>query len=167
LSLPGSQDAFSLLSASKAWNLAGLKAAVLVAGEGAGDDLRKLPEEAVHGASHVGVIAHRAALLHGVAWLDTLLLHLDENRRLLGELLEKHLPEVRYRVPQGTYLAWLDCRPLDLENDPAEVFLTRGRVALVSGPSFGTGGEGHVRLNFATSRDIVTEAVGRMVKALE
>jgi cystathionine beta-lyase len=73
---------------------------------------------------------------------------------------------VRYGVPQGTYLAWLDCRPLDLPADPAEIFLDRGKVALVSGPVFGTGGEGHVRLNFATSPGVLEEAVRRMASAL-
>ena len=71
-----------------------------------------------------------------------------------------------YRQPQGTYLAWLDCRALTLPEDPAAVFLKRGRVALNSGPSFGTGGAGHVRLNLATSAEILEEAVVRMASAV-
>ncbi|GAB3810167.1 hypothetical protein GCM10027605_47440 [Micromonospora zhanjiangensis] len=71
-----------------------------------------------------------------------------------------------YRPPQGTYLAWLDCRPLDLADDPAAVFLDRGRVALNSGPDFGTGGAGHVRLNLATSPDLLAEAVRRIAAAV-
>jgi len=166
LSLPGAEGAFSLLSASKAWNLAGLKAAVAVAGMDAATDLARMPMEVRHGPSHFGVIAHTAALRHGGPWLDSLLSGLDANRRLLGELLREHLPEVGYFPPQGTYLAWLDCRPLDLPDDPAAVFLKRGRVAVVSGPVFGTGGAGHVRVNLATSAEILTEAVRRMAASV-
>jgi cysteine-S-conjugate beta-lyase len=166
LSLPGAESAFAMLSATKAWNLAGLKAALVVAGSAAAEDLARMPEEVRHGPSHVGIIAHVAALRHGRQWLDSMLGGLDANRRLLGELLARHLPAVKYREPQGTYLAWLDCRALELPDDPASVFLDRGRVALVSGPSFGTGGAGHVRLNIATSPEILGDAVLRMAAAL-
>jgi cystathionine beta-lyase len=166
LSLPGTDDAFTVLSASKAWNLAGLKAAVAVAGPAAAEDLARMPEEVSHGPSHVGIIAHCAGLRHGGDWLDGLLAGLDDNRRLLGELLADRLPAVGYRPPQGTYLAWLDCRALELPADPATVFLERGRVALSSGADFGTGGAGHVRLNLATSPELLTEAVARMASAL-
>jgi cystathionine beta-lyase len=166
LSLRAGAGAFALLSASKGWNLAGLKAGVAVAGELAVEELESLPHEIRNGASHVGAIAHTAALREGGAWLDELLLGLDHNRRLLGELLAEHLPGVRYHEPQGTYLAWLDCRALGLGEDPAEVFLDRGRVALNPGPSFGTGGAGHVRLNIATSPEILEQAVTAMAAAL-
>ncbi|PJE98103.1 cystathionine beta-lyase [Streptomyces carminius] len=165
-SVRGASDSFAVLSASKAWNLAGLKAALVVAGPGAAEDLARMPEEVWHGASHLGVIAHSAALRHGGDWLDALLAGLDGNRRLLAGLLAEHLPAVRYRPAQGTYLAWLDCRALGLGDDPAAVFLERGRVALNSGPDFGTGGAGHVRLNTATSPEVLTEAVRRMAAAL-
>ncbi|MEO3745231.1 aminotransferase class I/II-fold pyridoxal phosphate-dependent enzyme [Plantactinospora sp. B5E13] len=165
LSVPGGERGFSLLSASKAWNLAGVKAAVAVAGPDAAADLARMPKVAGDGASHFGVIAHSAALRYAEPWLDALLAGLDRNRHLLGDLLAEHLPEVSYRPPDGTYLAWLDCRVLDLPGDPAEVFLDRGRVALVSGPTFGTGGVGHARFNLATSPEIITEAVRRMATA--
>jgi cystathionine beta-lyase len=166
LSLAGTESGFALLSATKAWNLAGLKAALAVAGAGATEDLARLPQEVRHGPSHFGIIAQVAALRHGGRWLDDLLGGLDANRSLLAELLAEHLPAVRYRRPQGTYLAWLDCRALSLPDDPAAVFLERGRVALNSGTSFGTGGAGHVRLNLATSAEILGEAVVRMAAAV-
>ena len=181
LSVPGSERAFSLMSASKGWNLAGLKAAVAIAGPGAVDDIARMPEEVGHGASHLGVIAHSAALREGAAWLDALLAGLDDNRRLLAELLARHLPGIGYRPPPGTYLVWLDCRPLGLDDPPeasgarglvtsltgpAALFLERGGVALSSGPAFGTGGSGHVRMNIATSPEVITEAVSRMAAAL-
>ncbi|MGZ4438213.1 MAG: MalY/PatB family protein [Nocardioidaceae bacterium] len=166
LTVDGAGDAFAVLSASKAWNLAGLKAAVAVAGPRAVDDLARMPLVVTHGASHLGEIAHVAALTRGRDWLDALLVDLDENRRLLADLLTEHLPTVGYRMPEGTYLAWLDCRALGLGDDPAAVFLEKGRVALNAGPSFGVGGAGHARLNLATTPDLLTEAVRRMASVL-
>ncbi|MFE9702847.1 MalY/PatB family protein [Streptomyces sp. NPDC005930] len=167
LSVPGAERGLALMSASKGWNLAGLKAALALAGPGAAADLARMPEEVGHGPSHVGVLAHTAALRDGTAWLDAVLAGLEENRRLLTALLAEHLPGVVHRAGQATYLAWLDCRPLGLGDDPAEVFLGRGRVALSSGIPFGSGGAGHVRLNLATSPAVLTEAVRRMAAALE
>lgn len=166
LSVPGAENGLSVMSASKAWNLAGLKAALAIAGPEAADDLARLPEEVGHGPSHVGVIAHTAALRDGGDWLDAVLSGLDANRRLLAGLLSERLPAVRYEPAQGTYLAWLDCRGLGLGDDPADVFLERGRVALSSGTAFGTGGAGHVRMNLATSPQLITEAVRRMAAAV-
>lgn len=180
LSVPGAEDAFALTSASKGWNLAGLKAALAVAGPEAAADLQRMPEEVGHGPSHLGIIAHTAAFADGEVWLDALLEGLDANRALLSRLLAQHLPGVRYTPPQGTYLAWLDCRALGLESGPgpegpavvsdmaatARMFLDRSRVAVSSGHVFGTGGAGHVRLNFATSQEILTEALTRMGQAV-
>ncbi|HEV7171322.1 MalY/PatB family protein [Pedococcus sp.] len=165
-SLDAGARAISLMSASKAFNLAGLKAAVAVPGPAAVSDLAQLPEVVSHGASHLGVLAHRAAYLEGGPWLDALLQGLDENRRLLAGLLAEHLPEVGYRIPEGTFLAWLDFRALDLGDDPAEVLRERARVALHPGPGFGQGGLGHARLNFGTAPSILREAVTRIAAAV-
>ncbi|WP_276041731.1 MalY/PatB family protein [Mycobacterium paraffinicum] len=179
LTVPGAENAFALTSASKAWNLSGLKAALAIAGPEAVADLHRMPEEVSHGPSHLGVIAHAEAFRTGGDWLDDLLRGLDRNRTLLGDLVAEHLPKVKYQWPQGTYLAWLDCRELGFTEDavdglavvadlsgPARWFLDHARVALSSGHVFGTGGAGHVRLNFATSWAILTEAVSRMGRAL-
>ena len=179
LTVAGAENAFALTSASKAWNLSGLKAALAIAGPEAVADLRRMPEEVSHGPSHLGVLAHAEAFRTGGDWLDLLLTGLDENRTLLGNLIAEHLPSVKYQWPQGTYLAWLDCRELGLDEDvadglavvadlsgPARWFLDHARVALSSGHVFGSGGSGHVRLNFATSRALLTEAVSRMGRAL-
>ncbi|MDG4800975.1 aminotransferase class I/II-fold pyridoxal phosphate-dependent enzyme [Micromonospora sp. WMMD980] len=179
LTVPGADDAFALVSASKAWNLAGLKAALAVAGPAAAADLARMPEEVSHGPSHLGVLAHTAAFRDGGPWLDLLLDGLDANRALLGSLLAEHLPEVSWRPPEGTYLAWLDCTRLDVPTEapgdgpgvasdlagPARMFLDDARVALSSGHVFGAGGVGFVRLNFATSPAMLTEAVTRMGRA--
>ena len=165
-SLPAGARAVSLMSASKAFNLAGLKAAVAVPGPEAVDDLARIPEEVSHGASHLGVIAHRAAYLAGGPWLDALLEGLEANRHLLGELLAEQLPLVRYREPHGTFLAWLDFSAYDLGPDPAATLLDRAKVALHPGPGFGHGGTRHARLNFGTSPAILREAVGRIAAAI-
>jgi cysteine-S-conjugate beta-lyase len=176
LSVPGAEDAFALLSATKAWNLAGLKAALIVAGPAAADDLARMPEEVSHGPSHLGVIAHTAAFHDAGPWLDDLLRGLAANRDLLANLLQEHLPAVHHHRPESTYLAWIDCTALNLPTQqgpdrpavvsdlcgPARYFLDQARVALSSGHVFGTGGQHHVRLNFATNPEILTQAITRL-----
>jgi cysteine-S-conjugate beta-lyase len=98
--------------------------------------------------------------------LDELLVLLDHNRGLLAELLREQLPRVHYEPPQATYLAWLDCRDLNLPGEPVDIFLERGRVALGRGPEFGASGIGHVRLTLATSNAILCETVARMRSAV-
>jgi cystathionine beta-lyase len=180
LSVAGAEDGFAVTSASKAWNLAGLKAALLLAGPAAASDLARLPEEVGHGASHLGVLAHTAAFRDGGSWLDALLAGLEHNRDLLRDLVAEHLPGTVLMRPEGTYLAWLDFRALGLEETspredlavvsdlagPARFFLDHARVALSSGHVFGEGGVGHARINYATHPDILTDAVRRMGKAL-
>jgi cystathionine beta-lyase len=166
LTVAGGERGLAVTSAAKAWNLPGLKGALAISGTGAAADLARMPEEMSSSISHLGSLAHAAAFREGGAWLDALLAGLADNRRLLAGLVAERLPGVRYRPHPGTYLAWLDCRGLDLGDDPAAVFLERGRVALNSGLPFGTGGKGHVRLNYATSPQILTEAVDRMAAAL-
>ncbi|KQT89391.1 cystathionine beta-lyase [Marmoricola sp. Leaf446] len=170
----------AVTSASKAWNLAGLKAAVLVAGPDAAADLARLPEVATHGPSHLGVLAHTAALQHGGPWLDDVLAALRARRDLLGTLLAEHLPQVSWTPPRATFLAWLDCSGLGLtgpyadapaprgvmnaDAGPARAFLERSRVGLAAGTAFGAGGLDHVRVTMATSTEVLTEAVTRMAR---
>ncbi|MCX2949087.1 MalY/PatB family protein [Lentzea sp. NEAU-D7] len=151
------ENGMSLMSASKGWNLAAMRAAVAISNT---DELARLPEEVSHGPSHFGTIAHTAALREGGEWLDALLAGLDDNRKLLKNLLSEHLPEIGYEPSEATFLAWLDCRAVS--DDPAAFFVERGRVALMSGAEFGSGGAGHVRFNIGTSPEIITEAVRRM-----
>ncbi|HET8681811.1 MAG TPA: aminotransferase class I/II-fold pyridoxal phosphate-dependent enzyme [Micromonosporaceae bacterium] len=153
-------------STSKSWNLPGLKAALVFAGPAAGADLRVIPPDVPLSAGLLGVVAGEAALWHGRPWLDELLAALDANRVLLAGLVAGHLPGVAYRPPDATYLAWLDCRATGLGDDPAASFLDRARVAVNPGPAFGEQGRGFVRLNFATSPEILGEAVRRMAVAL-
>jgi cystathionine beta-lyase len=149
-------------SASKAYNLAGLKAAMIVAGPGSAHLLERIPKPVLYGTSAFGILAHRAAWDHGDAWIDAVNANIASNAAYLGELLAAELPAVGYRPPAATYLAWLDCRALGLGDDPSEAFRERGRVALNPGPEFGDGGAGFVRLNLACSRAVLEEAVRRM-----
>ncbi len=112
--------------------------------------LTRLPPLAER-AGLLGVIAAEAAFADGDCWLDAVLHQLDLNRTLLGERLAAQLSDVRWIPPQGTYLAWLDCRGLGLGDDPAKTFLERGRVALSPGLDYGRTGAGFARLNFGTS----------------
>jgi cystathionine beta-lyase len=154
-------------SASKAWNLPGMKCAQLVLSNDADAatwaDAGRLYE---HGASTLGVVANIAAYDEGGPWLDQVLHHLDGNRRLLGEMLAERIPEIGYVAPEGTYLAWLDCRPLGLGDRPAEFFREAAGVALVDGPECGVAGAGFARYNFATPRRVLEQTVSQMADAL-
>jgi cystathionine beta-lyase len=166
--LPGdaAQRAVTFVSASKAWNLAGLKAALVVPAPDAVADLDAMPAEVSFGAGLFGVIAGEAAFAEGETWLDTLRHGLEHNRKRLGARLAEELPLIGYRPPDATYLAWLDCRALGLGDDPTVAFLERGRVALNAGPAFGPPGRGFARLNFGTRPDLIDEGVRRIARAV-
>jgi cystathionine beta-lyase len=168
LTVAGAADVtVALLSASKAFNLAGLKcAAVVSASHRMAQAVDRLPVDLRWRVGHFGVLATVAALTEGGDWLDRLLLTLDRRRAQLGELLPERLPGVRWRPPEATYLAWLDCRALGDGNSARDACLERGRVAVEAGSRFGVPGGGHVRLNFGTSAEILDEAVTRMARAL-
>ncbi len=152
-------------SATKAWNIPGLKCGVAVAGSAELAALMSERWEALL-AGQVGVLASVAAFSESLGWLDALLGQLDENRSLLSRLLARRLPGVRYVPPEASFLAWLDCRELGLGDDPARAFLDRGRVAVSPGPDFGAQGLGFARLNIGTSPELIAEAVRRMAAAV-
>jgi cystathionine beta-lyase len=154
-------------SASKAWNLPGLKCAeMILTSEPDRQHWDEMGPFAWHGASNPGVVASIAAFRHGEEWLEEILAYLDDSRRLLGRLLTERLPQVRYRPPDGTYLAWLDCTAMDLPGSPGERAGERARVTVVDGPAFGLGGAGSFRLNFATPQPVLTEMVEHLAAAL-
>lgn len=157
----------TLTSASKAFNIAGLRTAVAVFGS---DEMRRrflaVPRHVRGGINLLGLEATRAAWLHGQPWLDAALGYLRANRDFVASTVASSLPGVAHHPPEATYLAWLDCRALRLEPSPYRFFLERAKLALSDGAAFGAPGKGFVRLNFATSRRIVSEALERMAKAL-
>jgi cysteine-S-conjugate beta-lyase len=156
--------AFAFTSASKGWNIPGLKCGLAVSGSAAGDKVLAERWEAFL-PGHLGVLASVAAFTDGLPWLDAVRAQLDENRGLLRDLLADQLSGARYQPPQASFLAWIDCRGLGLDGDPAARFLERGRVALSPGPDFGRSGHGFARLNMGTSPELLAEAVHRMAAA--
>jgi cystathionine beta-lyase len=159
--------ALTATSASKGWNLPGLKCAqVILTNEPDRQRWDEMGVFAAHGASNPGVVANIAAYRHGEAWLDEIVGYLDESRRLLAGLLSRHLPEIGYRPPDGTYLAWFDCAAMDLPGSPGELVTSRAQLTVVDGPAFGAGGAGSFRFNFATPQPILTEMVERIAAAL-
>lgn len=168
LALPGAAEvAFSLHSASKAWNLAGLKCATIITAAARTREIaERLPADGIWRVGHFGVLASIAAYTEGVVWLDRLVDTLDHRRALLGRLLSERLPEISWTPPAATYLAWLDCSAIGAGNQPRDLFFERGQVALEPGLRFGGPGDGHVRLNFATSAEILDQATANMAAAL-
>ena len=159
--------ALTATSASKAWNLPGLKCAeVILTNEPDRQAWEEMGFFASHGASNPGVVANIAAFRHGEAWLDEVLGYLDDSRHLLADLLGRHLPQLRYRPPDGTYLAWLDCTAMDLPASPGELVTERAHVTVVDGPACGDGGAGSFRLNFATPQPVLAEIVERIAAVL-
>ena len=156
-----------ITSASKTWNLAGLKCAHIVADNSViNDRLALMPVLASERASLFGVWAGIAAYNQGEPWLKAVLKNIDENRHYLAKLLKKHLPKAKYTIPNGTYLAWIDLSAYG-QDEVAQLLLDKGRVALSNGALFGGVGKDFVRLNLATSKEIIKEAVIRMASVLE
>jgi len=166
LSIDGTHDhAVAVVAASKAFNTAGLRCAQLVVPSAADRQLLvDQPMSRNDSHSPVGVVAARAAYDLGDPWLASLVERLDQQRALLGELLATHLPEVRMRPLEATYLAWLDASAYG-HDDAAAVALERGRVQVSPGESYAPGTTGQVRLNIATSPDRLTDIVERLAKA--
>ena len=155
-------------AASKGWNLPGLKCAQLLLSNDR--DAATWAERGTtfeHGASTPGVQATIAAYRDGGPWLADVVAYLDDSRTYLDGLLREHLPEIGYQPPEGTYLAWLDCRTLlPGVASPADFFLAAAQVMLTDGAACGDAGQGHVRLNFATPRPVLAEIVRRMTVAV-
>ncbi len=168
LTVPGAAEiAVSVMSASKAWNLAGLKcAAVVSASPGMAAVVDRFPPDSRWRIGHFGVIASVAAFTAGEPWLDQVLATLGRRRAQLATLLRERLPMLGWHPPEATYLAWLDCTAVGPDDQARERFLDRGRVALEPGLRFGAIGSGYARLNFATSGEILDQATHRMAQSV-
>jgi cystathionine beta-lyase len=162
------ERAITLMAPSKTYNIPGLKCSVAIVQD---DDLREKLKAARAGlvsrmVNVMGYVAALAAYRDGQAWLDEVLRYLESNRDFVFEYVNTRLPGVTVVKPEGTYLAWLDCRQANIPGHPHEFFLEKARVALNDGAAFGQGGEGFVRLNFGCPRSTLTEALDRMRDAL-
>jgi cystathionine beta-lyase len=155
------------MAPSKTYNTAGIHASFAVIQDSA---LRRqflaAQADLVPRLGIMGYLAMQAAYLEGAPWLEQVLRYLKANRDHLYRFANTHLPGVHMARPEGTYLAWLDCRHVGLPGNAHEFFLKRARVALNDGASFGPGGEGFVRLNFGCPRSTLDEALARMRDAI-
>ncbi|MGE5619129.1 MAG: MalY/PatB family protein [Sphingomonadaceae bacterium] len=159
----------TLISPSKTFNIAGFHFAIALSSN---PDLMDRLRATAAGmlASRPGLfdfVAGLTALQHGGEWLEQVLVYLWGNRDFLTGFVREGMPGVRLFEPEGTYLAWLDCREAGIEGPPGEFFLREARVALSEGSAFGRAGEGFVRLNFGCSRSVLEEALRRMKAVLE
>lgn len=156
----------TLFGATKTFNLAGLKTGFLASENTALlERINTIALGLVAKPNVLGQIATIAAYQKGDEWLGSVLNYLDKNRLFIAKYVSENLEQVKYLAPEASYLAWLDMSKYDLEN-PSEFLLKNAKVALNDGAWFGPGGEGYVRLNFATSQDIIHEALERIKKAL-
>ena len=157
----------AVTAASKGWNIAGLKCAIIISqNEKMHEKLNELPPAMHYRASLLGAFATVAAFEKGEPWLDSVLEMLDDNRNLISNLIESRLPAIGYAKPHCSYLAWLDVSKLNLGEDPGAALVERAKVAFNPGHIYGELGKSHVRLNFATSPVIITEAFERIARAL-
>ncbi|NNM96265.1 MAG: aminotransferase class I/II-fold pyridoxal phosphate-dependent enzyme [Candidatus Dormibacteraeota bacterium] len=162
-----SERTVTLSSASKAFNLAGLRCAVAAFGsDSLRDRFERFPAHARGSVSVLGMAAALAAWEGAGAWLEAALRALSSNRDFLVAYLAQHLPRVAIRPPEATYLAWLDLRPLGLGDDPTGWLKEHAKVALSPGADFGAAGSGHSRLNFGTTRPVLEEMLARIAAAL-
>jgi cystathionine beta-lyase len=155
-------------SASKAWNLPGLKTAQFITTNPADEEVYQVYGfSVVHGASTPGVIAATAAYTDGGDWLAEVIDYLDGNRLVLRDLLAEHLPAVKYTVPEATYIAWLDCSDLGIEGSIADFFRLEAGVTMTDGTLCGRGFGDHARLIFAMPRPLLEHAVLQMAAAVD
>jgi len=163
------QRTITLMAPSKTFNLAGLKVSVAVIPNASLRE-RFMAARGDYVQASVNVFGFAAALAayrDGQPWLEELMRYLEANRDFLADYVRRHLPGVTMHPPEGTYLAWLDCRgTARAAADPFTFFLERAKVALNDGALFGPGGQGFVRLNFGSPRSLLTEGLERMRRAL-
>ena len=158
----------TLVAPSKAFNVAGLYCAFAIIPD---PDLlrryKKTTERMTMHLNSLGLVAAQAAYSGACdGWLKDLLIYLEGNRNFLVDFVKREFSGIRITVPEATYLAWLDCREMNLLPSPHKYFLEQAKVALNDGAEFGPGGEGFVRLNFGCPRKTLEEALGRMRQAL-
>jgi cystathionine beta-lyase len=153
----------TLMAPSKTFNVPGLKCSVAVVEN---PELRRALKTTqtglVHGINIMGYVGALAGYRDGRPWLEELLKYLEDNRDFLADYVATNLPGIAMSKPEGTYLAWLDCREAGIPGNAHEFFLREARVALNDGAMFGRGGEGFVRLNFGCPRSMLAEALDRM-----
>lgn len=161
------QRTITMTSATKSFNIGGLRFALAIFGSKTLQDrFNTLPKGVIGGLNSMGAMASEIAWRDCDQWLDTLVSYLESNRNHLQQQIQQRFPNIKLCKPQATYLSWLDCQQLALNRDPYEHFLKAGKIAFGNGDDFGSGGDGFVRFNFATSQTIVDQILDRMAVAL-
>lgn len=162
------QNSITLMAPSKTYNLAGLHCSFAIIQN---PGLRKKFEESTKGllsdVNLLGLHGACAAFKYGQEWLDEVLVYLEGNRDFLVDYIYENIPEIKVWKPQGTYLAWLDCRQAGIGIKASEHFLKYGRVGFNEGASFGRGGEGFVRFNFGCPRSMVEDGLHRIEQSIK
>lgn len=162
------QKTITLMAPSKTYNIAGLGCSFAVVQN---DELKKKLKAAKAGivpeVNLLGYTAALAAYQHGDDWLAELLVYLEGNYRTMSEYIQRYLPEIKITPIEGTYLAWLDCREIEIDTSPYAFFLDKAGLAFNDGKIFGQGGEGFVRFNFGCPHSIMIQGLERMKQALE
>ena len=154
-------------SASKSWNLAGLKCAyIITADENMKHKATTMPMAVHYRASLLGAVA-AAEALRCVEWLDSALTRIDMNRQLISELVQKNLPQAKYRIPDFGYLAWVDLAEYNLGDNPSQYFIDKAKISTNPGHAFGQQCSSFVRINFGTSPEILTSAIEAMGAAVK
>lgn len=165
-----SDQLITALAPSKTFNIPGLGLSCLIAP----DPAHRAALNKVFGSLHMGntnpfsIVAFEAAYRCGEAWLDSLLIYLADNRDFVSSYLERHLPAIRLIQPEGTYLLWLDCRDLNMSDAALrEFFVHQARIGMNPGTAFGEGGSGFMRLNIASPRSVIVDALERIAQAFK
>ena len=157
----------TVTSASKTFNLAGLKCALIITqDEKLKERINSMPVSVAFRASLFGAVAATAAMSESQEWLDNLIYTLDQNRKLLRNLIDSKAPAIGYREPDFGYLAWLDLSQLGLGDDPAKQILERSKLAVNAGSMYGPNSKNHIRFNFGTGSEIITEAFDRIMQSI-
>jgi cystathionine beta-lyase len=157
-------------SPSKTFNLAGLKPAMaIIANERIRREFRRTLLACGIGNPNVFCLdAVKAAYEHGEPWLNELLEYLEENLALAQRFVAEEIPQLRMVRPEGTFLAWLDCTSLGVEPKVLEqLLLTKARLVLNQGYTFGPGGDGFVRINFGCARSMLEDGLSRLARAVQ
>jgi cystathionine beta-lyase len=163
-----SRRTVTLMAPSKTFNIPGLHCSIAIIPD---PELRRRFRTAqppfFTETNLLGFTAALAAYRYGWEWLKQVMAYLEKNRDLVIDFIKREMPQLHTHCPEGTYLAWIDCRDSAGKEDPYRFFLEKAKIAFSNGASFGPGGEGFVRLNFACPRALLLNALSRMKSALE
>jgi cystathionine beta-lyase len=162
-------DIVATVAPSKTFNIPGLGLSAVIASNPQHRAALRKAFEILHlGASNpFSLAAFTAAYREGEAWLQALLAYLTETRDYVGDYLAQHMPQIKLIAPEGTFLLWLDCRELGLnDSELRRFFIHQAKVGMNPGTVFGEGGSGFMRMNIGTSRKLVAEALERIKQAL-